>query len=109
MTDSRKNILEQFTIEYKRTIPDKLNKIQEFLDQLHVKIDEETLKGLRMHIHKIAGSAGTYGFPKVSEISLLFEKELIDRLEELKEKEGNPLWLESFQSFFDRIKEGFKE
>ena len=104
-----KNILEQFSQEYKKSIPDKLNKIREFLDQLSVKMDEENLKALRMHIHKIAGSAGTYGFTKVSEISIKFEKEILDRLDELKEKDGDPRWVEKFQMYYDHIKEEFKQ
>ncbi len=114
MTDPKSNpqlppdILQQFTLEYKQTIPEKIEKIQQLLGQLRERIDEENLKALRMHIHKIAGSAGTYGFTAVSEICIKFEKDLLDKLDHLKESQGNPSWLEGFEVYFEKIKDGFK-
>lgn len=103
------DILEQFAAEYRKTVPEKIEKIQALLEQLRTKIDEENLKALRMHIHKIAGSAGTYGFTKVSEISIKFEKDLLDKIDHLKEVPGSPEWIKGFESYFDDIKKGFQK
>ena len=103
------DILKQFTEEYKLTVPEKLEKIQQLIDQLREKIDEENLKVLRMHIHKIAGSAGTYGFTTVSEVCIRFEKDLLEKLEKLNEVKGDSAWIESFEAYLEKIKQGFQQ
>lgn len=101
------DILAKFTREYKETIPLKIQTITDLLDRLKVKIDLETLKELRMHIHKIAGSAGTYGFKAVSEQCRAFEKELIEKVEHFEEHPGDPAWIKGFEESFANIKTAF--
>lgn len=51
------------------------------LDSLTKKIDNENLKSIRGEIHKIAGSAGSFGYPEMTVLSRNIEQILIPILE----------------------------
>lgn len=93
--------------EYISTIPEKLKLIEQFLDEMHESVREQTLLDLRLHIHKIAGSAGTYGFPEVSSVCKQFEKEILQKIQELKDSKGDPRWAKEFLPYLDKIKKEF--
>ncbi len=101
------DIIVRFTREYRETIPEKIRVLTGLIDKLKEKIDLETLKEFRMQIHKIAGSAGTYGFKTVSTLCREFEKELIEKVEHFEERPGEKSWISGFETHFNRIKEAF--
>ena len=100
-------ILQKFAEEYRKTIPEKINALRAILDDMHLKITPENLKELRFHIHKIAGSAGTYGFDSISKLCRQFEGDLLEKIDSLKEGAGDPGWLSAFEANFEKIKEDF--
>ena len=58
-------------------------------------------------IHKVAGSAGSYGYSEVTQLCLLMEKTLEKKLEEFS-KEKVPESLREFDDFFHRFKLAFQ-
>lgn len=103
------DILKKFTQEYQATLPEKVSSIRQILDAMKQKIDLENLKALRLIIHKIAGSAGTYGYASVSKLCQEFEKDLLNKIDHFQEIPGSPNWLIDFEKYFDGIKEGFSQ
>lgn len=104
---SMNDVLKKFTEEYKLTIPEKITNLRRILDDMHNKITPENLQELRFHIHKIAGSAGTYGFPAVSKFCRDFEFDLLEKIKSLEQNPGDPNWLETFEANFEKIKQDF--
>lgn len=105
---SYEQIVNKFRKSYVDTIPEKLNIILQLIDELNDHVNAETLKNLRLQIHKMAGSSGTYGFEQVSSYCKKFENELILKLEELKNsREDRPACRDSFYAYFEEIKKGF--
>lgn len=101
------DVLKKFTEEYKLTIPEKLTALRQILDEMRQKITLENMKALRFNIHKIAGSAGTYGFASVSKLCREFELDLMRKLDFFEQVPGDPQWLIEFETIFDKIKQEF--
>lgn len=95
--------------EYLKTVPDKLLFIDQKLDEMKEEIQEEHLRALRLHVHRIAGSAGTYGFPKVSTCCKQFEQEILNKMQELKDSTHDPKWINGLYSYLEMIKEGYQD
>lgn len=107
-TDREMNeILQKFAEEYKQTIPEKIRALQSILDDMRRQITPKNLKELRFQIHKIAGSAGTYGFDSVSQRCRQWESDLLEKIESLQEGVGDPAWLEAFEAQFKQITKDF--
>jgi HPt (histidine-containing phosphotransfer) domain-containing protein len=100
-------VLKKFTEEYKLTIPEKIATLRQILDDMKQKITVDNMKALRFNIHKIAGSAGTYGFGTVSKLCREFEFEIISKIEAMDKIPGDPNWLVSFEQVFEKIKKEF--
>lgn len=100
-------IRKQLIDEYRSTIPDKLNSIRQQIDAMYQSVDEKNLSALRFLVHKIAGSAGTYGYMQVSKVCKQFEQELLEKIEVAKHSESHIEWVSNFESYFVKIKEGF--
>ncbi len=54
--------------EYKKSIPQKLKAIQNLIEQAKQNPLSETLDSLCFAVHKLAGSAGTYGYSEASQL-----------------------------------------
>jgi len=69
--------LQQFRDDYARQVPERLAEAGAFLQQcLAAPQDEEALRGLYRVVHKIAGSAGTFGLKPLSEAARALEERL---------------------------------
>ena len=49
---------------YKKSFASKANNLEQYYQ---IKLSEEELKGLFLNVHKLAGSAKSYGYPVISE------------------------------------------
>lgn len=63
---------------YRASIPHKLDTLAALVRQSQSPVDVKSFEDLRMAVHKLAGSAGTYGFTEVSEICKTWEQFLIN-------------------------------
>lgn len=69
--------LQQFRDDYARQVPERLAEARAFLQQcLAAPQDEEPLRGLHRVVHKIAGSAGTFGLKDLSVAARTLEERL---------------------------------
>lgn len=78
--DDFQDTLKKLSQKYREEIPEKLKLLRKYIDELKSDPQESTLKALRLEVHKMAGSAGSFGFPRTSEICKEFEKEILQVL-----------------------------
>lgn len=64
------------------------------------------IKDLKIEIHKMAGSAGTYGYESVSDVCKSLENEMNARLENGSYRD--PEWLSTFDEHLKKIELGFQ-
>ena len=88
-------VFEQLKEEYEQKIPQKLTTLKEQVGKVQSGKTEENVKDLRFTVHKLAGSAGTYGYPQVSTCCKAFEKEIVE--EDFSHAEE---YLEKIKGFF---------
>lgn len=65
---------------YNHSISDKLERIGHLVDQLIQNPTQENLAVLKQDVHKIAGSAASYGYLKVSDLCRLWETRLAEQM-----------------------------
>ncbi len=87
--------------EYKASLPEKLQNIETLIEALLNSPSKETVQNLRQAVHKIAGSAGSYGYVKAGEGCKKMEGQLDEALE--KNSYGPELFSE-IQQFFKTLK-----
>ena len=94
---------------YEKSIPDKLALLAKLIDDVQLNPNHQTIQSLREAVHKLAGSAGTYGFMRVSELCLMLELDLVNRLSGKKEfNPADPNWLNELNIFLNNVTENFK-
>lgn len=102
-----KKILESLKEEYDKGIPLKLDRVRGLIDSLGRNWSKEDLTALRFEIHKMAGSAGTYGYENVSELSKLTEQIILEELDHFDSATINKELFLKLDPFFESIKKGF--
>lgn len=100
-------MLEKIYAEYRASVPEKLKLLEDLIIEVKKTGSEDTLKQLRMQIHKITGNAGTYGFTNVSEICKEFTTILHKKTETINQSKTDPTWGDDFDIYLKKIKEGF--
>lgn len=108
-TPNNKNIMpvyEKLRKEYQDSIPIKIEKIQSIVNNFQKSDSLETLNELKFEIHKIAGSAGSFGYPNVSIICKEFEKDINQKIKNFSSSNIHD-WKLQFQDYLDKIRLGF--
>ena len=93
--------------EYCKTFPMKLERIRSLIDSLKKNWTKDNLDPLRFDIHKLAGSAGTYGYDKISEMSKVIEEYIIKELDHFDPLSINKELLIKLDQFFESLRQGF--
>lgn len=96
--------LEKLKQKYNKMIPAIISELDQLISTLKLKGDEESLKALRQNVHKIAGSAGSVGYPAVSDLCKQWERFLIKKLETLAQSPIDSDWKAELDDFFGRVK-----
>lgn len=65
---------------YDQSITQKIHRIEELTNEVKAKPTLDLIKELKQEIHKIAGSAGSFGYPKVSELSRAWEAYFVHKM-----------------------------
>lgn len=99
------NKLKDIKRQYESTIPQKLKLLEDLMNALQQHPDALHLKELKDAVHKIAGSAGSYGFSPVSTLCKEVDLQISERL-------ANGLltdskWLSSLDVYLKKIKVNF--
>ncbi|CUI16355.1 Conserved hypothetical protein [Candidatus Protochlamydia naegleriophila] len=106
--DISDNFLAEITERYQRSISDKLERLEKMILAIQKAPTSEHMQAFKMEIHKIAGSSGSYGYPRVGELCKEMEKNLADKIELVKLGKFNSAWLASLDEFFTQIKLNFQ-
>lgn len=93
--------------DYKRSIPVKIQTLQHLINNIQYSVNEEGLKALRMEVHRIRGSAGAYGFMRVTEICRSFEEELLKKIDNFKNFPCSQDDIANFDCYLKQITEAF--
>ena len=92
---------------YIKSLHEKFIAIQQFIETLRRNTNLETLKELRLTIHKMAGSAGTYGYPAVSDICRVWDQTFAEMILSFPACQKDLSWLNEFERTFAKIKQEF--
>ena len=98
---------DDLTARYLASIDDKLKELQRLISQYFIAPSEDTLKPLQGAVHKIAGSAGTYGFEAVTDLCRALEQRFIEDREvflSLDEETQRDI-----STFYDQVERGFNK
>ena len=100
-------ILEELKKQYKEGIPGKIQKIESLIQSFNQSWTKDSLKALRIEIHKLAGNAGTYGYLDVSVLCKKLDQELMPYIETLGSEHKNQPPFNSLGDFLKQLKEMF--
>jgi HPt (histidine-containing phosphotransfer) domain-containing protein len=95
--------IKKIQLEYEKTIPKKLQELKTLQDAAKKTPSLDNLTALRFFVHKLAGSAGTYGFLEVSTLCKQYEQDILEVLK-------NPTalkWMTHFDNYYDQVKKEF--
>lgn len=101
-------LLTGLKIGYQKTIPDKVERLEKMILDVQKNAGIDHLQILKNEVHKIAGSAGSYGYMEVSELCKHLEEELIKQIDLVKRNHFNKEWVDSLDDFFTQIKLHFQ-
>lgn len=101
-------LLQDLKATYQKTIPDKIERLEKMILDVQRNPSIDTLQVLKGEVHKIAGSAGSYGYMAVSELCKNLEEDLAKQIKGAKENQFNPAWIETLDDFFTQVKLHFQ-
>ena len=99
--------LQQLKEAYRKSLPEKFEAIRQLIKKLRQNVAVETIKELRFYIHKMAGSAGIYGYPNVSDICRTWDQNLSEMITAFPACQKDSSWLDDFDRRFEKIKQEF--
>ena len=102
-----KETLQFLKEEYCKTIPIKVDQVRVLIDSLKADWSLDNLRAFRFHVHKIAGSAGSYGYTSVTELCKLAEQLVLSELDHVDPLPVNKELLMKLDQFFESLKQGF--
>lgn len=103
------SMMERLQNEYRLTIPEKIRTLRQTAIQIETEISEESLKNLRLLVHKMAGSSGTYGFPDTCRLCKQFEAEILADINTFSQSGGRADWVRKYRSRIDEIEKQFEK
>jgi len=112
MTDFDNGIPPILQEQYNNSIPEKLAMLQNLLNNIYKQGNEEALKDFKFQIHKMAGSAGLYGYMPVSLLCKELEQILIVDIQNfntLGVAKIEQSWIIKYEDYLKKIKTEFKK
>lgn len=100
------NKLDELKKQYVKTVSDKIILLKELIKTVQDKPEANSLTALKNAVHKIAGSAGSYGFLDVSALCKELEFQIDQRLSSKEKLEKE--WLDTLDEFLRKIKYSFQ-
>ena len=93
--------------QYRNTIPQKLSELKQLILAVQKSPTLETLGALRISVHKLAGSAGTYGFADVSAICKKMELEILATIDRIPLSSPDLKQLSDLSNYPTKIEKAF--
>lgn len=101
-------ILSDLKESYQKSIFDKLERLEKLILTVQKHPTKAHLRNLKIEVHKIAGSAGSYGYFAVSRLCKDLETQLIKQIDLAAYEQVDSHWLLQLDNFFTRIKVHFQ-
>ncbi len=100
-------VWKELLIEYRASIPEKLKSLQVATLALQQEVTVEHLEKLRFIVHKIGGSAAMYGYSRVSELCLDWQRQLDKLIRNFPDCIQDLEWQKRLSSLFDQFHKEF--
>jgi len=101
-------LLSKIKDEYQKSIPEKLNRIGTLIEKVRKCKNRESLLELKHEVHKIAGNAGTYGYPLVSELCKKKEFDLLHKVDLIEAGSFDPSWIKDLNEFLKEVQKCYE-
>lgn len=94
---------------YLNEIPHKINNLKNIIDKVKKSPSIESLKSLKDEVHKIIGNSKAYGFDKVSDLSREFDTFLLQKMDNIAEKndKNDIKWISICEEYIAKIEKEF--
>lgn len=102
--DPLPEVLKQLKQKYQNEIPEHLKELKQLIENVQKNVTLENLKALRLAIHKMSGSAGTYGYEEVSHICRQWDLEISQKIDAFPPDQQ---WLANLMISFKKVEEEF--
>lgn len=102
------DVLAELRENYRKSIFDKVERLEKMILTFQKSPTSQNLQTLKGEVHKIAGSAGSYGYLAVSEICRKLEMDLNQQIELEKEGKLDQHLLLSLDDFYTKVKLAFQ-
>lgn len=94
--------------DYDKSIYSKMENLEKMIVDIQRSPSYENLQYLKIEVHKLAGSSGSYGYANVSEICKIMELELMKQMQLAQKSKAQSQFLNSLDDFFSRVKHNFQ-
>jgi DNA-binding response OmpR family regulator len=98
--------METLKREYQKTVPEKLDLLTKLIRSTQQYPDVEHVTQFKNAVHKIGGSAGSYGFTDVSVLCKDMDTKILERLAAGTSEDKD--WIATFPAFLKSVEEAFK-
>jgi DNA-binding response OmpR family regulator len=102
------DLLAELKVSYQKTISDKVERLENMILAFQKNPTIDHLQALKGEVHKIAGSAGSYGYMAVSDLCKNLELDLIKQIDFAKTDRLDRQWLFSLDDYLTQIKLHFQ-
>jgi HPt (histidine-containing phosphotransfer) domain-containing protein len=96
------DFLAELRKEYQKTIPEKLSHLEQLAQAVKGAYTKEAVAAFRMAVHKIAGSAGTYGYAAAGELCHQWDQDLMKKLEAFRSEDQ--AWVAEVEGFLSQLR-----
>lgn len=98
------DLLSDLKLSYQKSIFDKIERLEKMILSVQKHLSITDLRILKEEVHKIAGSAGSYGYMAVSELCKNLELDLIKQMDLAQRGNFDHQWIATLDDFFTQIK-----
>ncbi|MCE2983775.1 MAG: response regulator [Parachlamydia sp.] len=106
--EGEEKLYEDLMTRYNSLIPEKIERLEEQILNIQKKPSIDHLTVFKNEIHKIAGSAGSYGYLRVTQLCREMEKSAVEQIELAEKDLVSSEWLDSLDEFFTQMKLNFQ-
>jgi len=99
------NVPQQLLDEYNKTVPEKILCLEKLIMALRSEMTKTNLEALQFFVHKMAGSAGLYGYGEVTVICKIWDIKLLQKIKGFSKEDS--VNLSELDGLLTQVKDGF--
>lgn len=96
--------LKKLRDKYDTMVPSIIADLEKLIENIKKKPDKDSISELRKSVHKIAGSAGSVGYPEVSTLCKTWELDLIKKMDQVDSAPVAQDWLKAQDEYLRKLK-----